>query len=304
PYEDLDEIIARYIQPMAGFARDIMTYKYYMDGVYSEDTPTIEAHLVSEKQRTPSKIPYTLTASQKYPAKFVLSYLAQQKVRHEYLSATPEGIKFRYQMFNSTEELINWFKLHYMHRPEVYKKKNQCELSCRTSDLRKSYVSEKNNRFDEQRCKKDKEQKEKERSAKTAKNHFVKMVISHPSFHNVTFKDAERILREMDPGDAIVRPSGSSAKQVIFDPRKHSAVDWVDSKQFRYAYDLISEEGKKNEPGCLQNYLMPLHIHKMIISFTVSCFYLLLNAFILLSEVTLKSTNLENWFPKNLFISL
>uniref|UniRef100_A0A915EEF5 S1 motif domain-containing protein n=1 Tax=Ditylenchus dipsaci TaxID=166011 RepID=A0A915EEF5_9BILA len=94
PYEDLDEIIARYIQPMAGFARDIMTYKYYMDGVYSEDTPTIEAHLVSEKQRTPSKIPYTLTASQKYPAKFVLSYLAQQKVRHEYLSATPEGIKF------------------------------------------------------------------------------------------------------------------------------------------------------------------------------------------------------------------
>jgi hypothetical protein len=43
-------------------------------------------------------------------------------VRHEYLSATPDGIKFRYQMFNSTEELINWFKLHYMNKPDMYKK--------------------------------------------------------------------------------------------------------------------------------------------------------------------------------------
>lgn len=64
---------------------------------------------------------YTITASTKYPGKFVLSYLAQQKVRHEYLSMTPEGIKFRYQFFSSTEELINWFKMNYMHRPEMFK---------------------------------------------------------------------------------------------------------------------------------------------------------------------------------------
>ncbi len=30
-FEDLDEIIARYIQPMAAFARDITNYKYYVD---------------------------------------------------------------------------------------------------------------------------------------------------------------------------------------------------------------------------------------------------------------------------------
>ncbi|KAI1729035.1 SH2 domain-containing protein [Ditylenchus destructor] len=121
-FEDLDEIIARHIQPMAGFARDIMSYKYYMENVNSEDSETIEKHLHDEKQRYSSKIPYTLTPSTKYAGKFVLSYLAQKKVRHEYLSATPQGIKFRYQLFQSTEALINWFKLNYMHRPEMFKK--------------------------------------------------------------------------------------------------------------------------------------------------------------------------------------
>jgi len=110
PYEDLDEILARYIQPMAAYARDIMSYKYYMEGVNAEDTTIIESHLKDEKKLTPAKIPYTLTPSQKFPGRFVLSYFFSQKVRHEYMTTTPEGIRFRNQQFGSTDELINWFK--------------------------------------------------------------------------------------------------------------------------------------------------------------------------------------------------
>lgn len=56
-FEDLDEIIARHVQPMAGFAQDIMSYKYYMEDVYSEEIGAIEAYLHEEKKRAPTRIP-------------------------------------------------------------------------------------------------------------------------------------------------------------------------------------------------------------------------------------------------------
>lgn len=36
---------------------------------------------------------------------------------------------------------------------------------------------------------------------------YVKRVIVHPAFKNISFKDAERLLAEMDQGECIVRPS-------------------------------------------------------------------------------------------------
>lgn len=42
---------------MASFAQDIMSYKYYMVDVYSEETSAIEKFLHSEKKRSPTRIP-------------------------------------------------------------------------------------------------------------------------------------------------------------------------------------------------------------------------------------------------------
>ena len=47
-FEDLDEILARYVQPMATFARDILTYKYYM-GNETGDRLLTETFLKEEK---------------------------------------------------------------------------------------------------------------------------------------------------------------------------------------------------------------------------------------------------------------
>ena len=35
----------------------------------------------------------------------------------------------------------------------------------------------------------------------------MKRVIVHPAFKNISFKEAERLLAEMDQGECIVRPS-------------------------------------------------------------------------------------------------
>lgn len=76
--------------------------------------------------------------------------------------------------------------------------KMQCELSCKTSDLQKKKSIAKDMFFDEFRARQDKEEADKLRTQKAIKTNFVKRVISHPSFHNVTFKEAERMLRTMD----------------------------------------------------------------------------------------------------------
>lgn len=44
---------------------------------------------------------------------------------------------------------------------------------------------------------------------------FVKRVISHPSFHNVTHKDAEKMLENMGLGDAIIRPSSLGVNHLV-----------------------------------------------------------------------------------------
>jgi transcription elongation factor SPT6 len=36
---------------------------------------------------------------------------------------------------------------------------------------------------------------------------YVKRVIVHPSFRNISFAEAEVLMNTMDQGDAIVRPS-------------------------------------------------------------------------------------------------
>lgn len=60
-YEDLDEIIARYVQPMAGLTRDLISFKYFRD--LNADTVAAERVLNEEKQKAPSRIPYIISAS-------------------------------------------------------------------------------------------------------------------------------------------------------------------------------------------------------------------------------------------------
>lgn len=110
-FEDLDEIIARYVNPMAAHARDLLSFKYYRDTEGLKDKA--EELLKEEKKKNPSKIHYFTSASKSYPGKFLLSYLPRTRCRHEYVTVTPEGFRFRQQMFDSLGSLFRWFKEHF-----------------------------------------------------------------------------------------------------------------------------------------------------------------------------------------------
>ncbi|ENN77904.1 hypothetical protein YQE_05581, partial [Dendroctonus ponderosae] len=111
-FEDLDEIIARHVNPMASYARDMLYFRYYKDtnGGLKDKA---EDYIKDEKKKNPAKIHYIVSAAKNYPGKFMLSYLPRSKVKHEYVTVTPEGFRFRQQMFDSVSSLFKWFKEHF-----------------------------------------------------------------------------------------------------------------------------------------------------------------------------------------------
>ena len=111
-FEDLDEIIARHITPMASHARDLLNFKYYHDSQGGK-RDIAEEHLRVERRTHPGKIHYFVSASKDLPGKFMLSYMPRAKARHEFITVLPEGFRFRQQTFDSLSSLFKWFKEHF-----------------------------------------------------------------------------------------------------------------------------------------------------------------------------------------------
>ena len=110
PYEDLDEIIARYIQPMASYARELLNYKYCLkvpDGIKELDM--MQNTLFSAKAAS-STLPYRFAPSREYPGKFLLGYMPKDRPKIEFITVTPRGYKFRNAYFKNLASLIKWFK--------------------------------------------------------------------------------------------------------------------------------------------------------------------------------------------------
>ncbi|KAJ0061685.1 hypothetical protein NL108_005822, partial [Boleophthalmus pectinirostris] len=111
-FEDLDEITARYIQPMASFARDLLGHKYFQD-CNGGSKEKMEEILVKSKREKPTFIPYFVSACKDLPGKFLLGYQPRGKPRIEYVTITPDGFRYRSQIFPSVNGLFRWFKDHY-----------------------------------------------------------------------------------------------------------------------------------------------------------------------------------------------
>ncbi|KAI1293803.1 Transcription elongation factor SPT6 [Halotydeus destructor] len=111
-YEDLDEIIARYVTPVAAHARDLISFRYFRDAD-GGDREILKKLLDDEKRKQPSKIHYFVSASRDLPGKFLLAYLPRNKVFHEYITVLAEGFKYRQKIFHSVNSLFRWFKEHF-----------------------------------------------------------------------------------------------------------------------------------------------------------------------------------------------
>ncbi|XP_077232346.1 uncharacterized protein LOC143868919, partial [Tasmannia lanceolata] len=120
-YEDLDEILARYIQPMASFARELLNYKYCLKLTEGEDEEhTIRRSLIDAKMAAPHMFPYRFLPSRNFPGKFLMGYVPKDKPKTEYLTVTPTGFRFRKIIFKNLAHLIKWFKENWNNVSRMY----------------------------------------------------------------------------------------------------------------------------------------------------------------------------------------
>jgi transcription elongation factor SPT6 len=80
---------------------------------------------------------------------------------------------------------------------EFNSERMECALSCKSSFLKQDEAQNFDKYFDSERCQNDKTA-ELAAKHKQKKKNIHPRVTSHPYFHNVTFDDAEKMLRKMD----------------------------------------------------------------------------------------------------------
>eukprot|EP01119_Soliformovum_irregulare_P007094 TRINITY_DN1949_c0_g1_i1.p1 TRINITY_DN1949_c0_g1~~TRINITY_DN1949_c0_g1_i1.p1 ORF type:complete len:1550 (+),score=544.67 TRINITY_DN1949_c0_g1_i1:1495-6144(+) len=113
-FEDLDEILARYIDPMTMFIQELVSFRNFQKGGKEE----IERLLSEKKKQQPKTIPYLISIAEGNTGTFVLSYIpGSTRVRHEYIHVTHEGYRFRQHKATDPEKLVGWFKKHYKDAP-------------------------------------------------------------------------------------------------------------------------------------------------------------------------------------------
>uniref|UniRef100_A0A0N4ZX03 SH2 domain-containing protein n=1 Tax=Parastrongyloides trichosuri TaxID=131310 RepID=A0A0N4ZX03_PARTI len=123
-YEDLEEILARYIQPMARFVRFVMEHKCFREGIFAEEDNRLQQQLSKEKINNANRIPYFFIPSQKYPGKFAIAYQPRLKMLKEYFSVKPNGYRFRQQIFPTLDVMMSWFKSNFNKPPPNYNRQH------------------------------------------------------------------------------------------------------------------------------------------------------------------------------------
>ena len=107
-YEDLDELHACHIEPVAGFLRSALAHRKFMPG----DKLGVDANLVAAKQAAPASVPYAVSLSydQKSTGMLLLTYVFSSKPHHELIALRPGGFHFRKVDYSSLDKLLVAFK--------------------------------------------------------------------------------------------------------------------------------------------------------------------------------------------------
>jgi len=109
-YDDLDEIIAMYIEPRVDLSKQMMAHRKYKDVPESES----KLEMIAEKDQNEASIPYMLSASHEFPGRFCLTYCTKKgKAIIEYVMCMQDGYKFKGKLFDTVENLLGWFKKNY-----------------------------------------------------------------------------------------------------------------------------------------------------------------------------------------------
>ncbi|KAK9075914.1 hypothetical protein SSX86_004244 [Deinandra increscens subsp. villosa] len=107
-FEDLDEVMDRYVDPLVTHLKTMLAYRKFRDGGKTE----VDESLRKEKNENPSRIVYSFGISYEHPGTFILTYIRSSNPHHELVGLYPKGFKFRKKMFEEIDRLVAYFQRH------------------------------------------------------------------------------------------------------------------------------------------------------------------------------------------------
>ncbi|CAN1295158.1 Transcription elongation factor SPT6 homolog, partial [Linum perenne] len=113
-FEDLDEVIDRYVDPLVVHLKSMLNYRKFRRGTKAE----VDELLKIEKAEYPMRIVYSFGISHEHPGTFILTYIRSSNPHHEYVGLYPKGFKFRKRMFEDIDRLVAYFQRHIDDHPQ------------------------------------------------------------------------------------------------------------------------------------------------------------------------------------------
>ncbi|KAL8133543.1 hypothetical protein AgCh_008853 [Apium graveolens] len=107
-FEDLDEVIDRYVDPLVVQLKVMLNYRKFKRGTKAE----VDELLRIEKAENPMRIVYCFGISHEHPGTCILTYIRSSNPHHEYVGVYPTGFKFRRKMFGDIDRLVAYFQRH------------------------------------------------------------------------------------------------------------------------------------------------------------------------------------------------
>uniref|UniRef100_A0A061RB87 Transcription elongation factor SPT6 n=1 Tax=Tetraselmis sp. GSL018 TaxID=582737 RepID=A0A061RB87_9CHLO len=106
-YEDLDEVVVRFVEPLVANIKSIISNRKFLHGSKDE----LDTMLTNQKSRYPQQAVYCLGVSLERVGYFYLAHILNRTPHHEYIYPTNQGICFRARMFDDIDLVINHFKM-------------------------------------------------------------------------------------------------------------------------------------------------------------------------------------------------
>ena len=112
-YEDLDELVVRFIDPVAAAFRALSTHRKWKGGPDigpAKSWEDVQDELRAEKEAAPNQAAYCLAADLHRPGAFYLAHHIGSTPRREYFVVLPDGFYFRKKIFGTVEHMLVQFK--------------------------------------------------------------------------------------------------------------------------------------------------------------------------------------------------
>eukprot|EP01029_Cantina_marsupialis_P030007 TRINITY_DN790_c0_g2_i3.p1 TRINITY_DN790_c0_g2~~TRINITY_DN790_c0_g2_i3.p1 ORF type:complete len:1032 (+),score=366.75 TRINITY_DN790_c0_g2_i3:307-3402(+) len=107
-FEELDEIIEVYLNPVIANIDNIVQHRKFTDRTQQE----VDTDLINFVHNNPGRFDYKINMHDTYHGYFVLSYIKTEP-RHIYIKNTPDGFVFCGKTHKGVVDLLNWFKMNH-----------------------------------------------------------------------------------------------------------------------------------------------------------------------------------------------